>query len=196
MFKRPWVLLLMTPVIFVNCNNNNPTVTILPPAINSQPESQIVRVGSPVTFSVSVTGDPVPTCQWLKQGIPLTGENDTLFTIPAVDYPDSGTYSVVVSNSEGEVSSDMVTLIVYSVTVTPQSDTVSVDSAFAFTASVTGIPGPAYQWRLEGFNVPGATGLTYSKTSATLDDAGTYRLVVTSPVEDVFSDPVTLLVNP
>jgi len=195
MFKRPWVMLLMTSAIFFNCDKN-PTESLSAPAISIQPKSRIVPLGSPASFSVSVTGNPVPTCQWWIAGAPLSGETDSLYTIPAAAFADSGTYSVVVSNSEGTITSDSIILIVYTLTIQPPADTVSVDSSFTLTAAVAGIPDPTYQWRLDGFNILGATDLTYSKDSAALDDAGTYRLIVSSPLEDVFSDPVILIVNP
>lgn len=185
MFNRPWIMLLMTSAIFLNCDKN-PAESLFAPAISIQPKSQIVPLGSLVSFSVSITGNPAPTCQWWKAGTLLSGETDSIYTIPAAAFADSGIYSVVVSNSQGAVTSDSATLIVYTLTVQPTADTVSVDSPFTFTAAVSGIPDPTYQWRLDGFNISGATGLTYGKISATLDDAGTYRLIVSSPLEDVF----------
>jgi hypothetical protein len=196
MFKRPLVMLLMTSALFLNCDNKNPADSLSAPAIMKQPQSPIVLSGSPVSFSVSATGDPAPVFQWWKAGTPLSGQTDSTFTIPGAAFTDSGTYSVVVSNSEGSVRSLAVTLIVYTLTIQPLSDTVFVDSSFTFTAAVAGIPGPTYQWRLDGFDIAGATSLTYSKNSATVDDAGTYRLVVSSAADDVYSDPVPLIVHP
>jgi hypothetical protein len=198
MFKRPWVMLLMASALFLNCDNSNPIDPSSAPKITMQPRSQIVLLGAPASFSVSITGDPAPTFQWYKAGTPLPGETDSLFIIPAVGFADTGTYSVTISNSKGTITSNTITLMVYSLTVTvqPLSDTVSVDSTFTFTASVAGIDAPTFQWRLDGFGIPGATGLAYSKAAATPDDAGTYQLVVTSPLGDVYSEPVILTVKP
>ena len=57
-------------------------------------------------------------------------------------------------------------------------------SAVAFTAGVSGTGAPfqsiAYQWQLNGTNLPGATnGATLSLPSVTLADAGLYRLLIT-----------------
>jgi hypothetical protein len=196
MVKRQWVMLLMTSAIVLNCTNNNPVESLSAPAITIQPKSQIVRSSYPVSFSVSVTGDPAPTFQWYKAGAPLSGETDSIYTIPAVAFSDSGFYSVFASNSQGTIASDSVKLMVYTLTVQPQTDTVSVDSSFTFTATVAGIPDPTYQWRLDGFDIASATSPTYSKTAAALVDAGTYRVIVSSTVGSVFSDPVILIVNP
>jgi hypothetical protein len=196
MYKMPLVILLMTSAIILTCDNNNPIDSHSAPAITWQPRSQIVLLGSPTTFSVSITGDPAPTCQWYKAGAPLSGETDSIYTIPAVAFADSGAYSVVVSNSEGAVTSDSAALVVYTLTVQPLADTVFADSSFSFTAAVSGIPDPTYQWRLNGFDITGATNLTYSKAAATLDDAGTYQLIVFNAADDVYSEPVALVVTP
>jgi hypothetical protein len=196
MFKRPLVMLLMTSALFLNCNNSNPVDSRFAPKITWQPQSQVVLQGNTAAFSVSATGDPAPTFQWQKTGVSLPGETDSIFIIPAAAFADTGTYSVVVSNSQGAVTSASVILVVYTLTIQPQTDTVFVDSPFTFTAAVAGIPGPTYQWRLNGFDIAGATSLTYSKDSATVDDAGMYRLIVSGATNDVYSDPVPLVVNP
>lgn len=40
-----------------------------------------------------------------------------------------------------------------------------------FTAQASGVPEPAYQWRHDEMDIPGATGASYSIPSATYDDA-------------------------
>jgi hypothetical protein len=189
------ILLLISAMVF-SCDNSNPIDSRFAPKISWQPQSQVVLLGNPADFSVSVSGDPAPTFQWNKGGTPLSGGTDSLYTIPAVAFADSGTYSVVASNSQGTVSSDPVSLTVYALTVQPRADTVYVDSSFTFTAVLEGISAPAFQWRLNGFDISGATSLTYSKDAATPDDAGTYQLIVFNAADDVYSEPVTLVVNP
>ncbi|MBN2189115.1 MAG: immunoglobulin domain-containing protein [Chitinispirillaceae bacterium] len=195
MVKKPWLVLIITSAIALYCDKN-PTDSFSAPVITTQPESRIVLLDSSVSFSVYAAGNPAPTFQWYKAGAPLSGETDALYTIPAAAFTDSGTYSVAVSNSEGTVTTDPAVLIVYSLTVQPQADTVSVDSPFTFTAACEGIPNPTCQWRLNGFDIPGATAPTYDKSAATIDDAGSYRLIVTCVLGDLFSEPVTLVVNP
>lgn len=195
MVKRPWVVLLMTSTVLF-CGNNNPFDTSTVPDVTRQPRSQVILQGSQAVFSVSIAGDPAPACQWYRDGVQMPGDTDSVLTIPAVDFSDTGTYWVVLSNPKGTEMSDSATLTVYTLTILPLSDTVSVDSAFSFTATVSGIPNPTYQWRWNGFNISGATSLTYSKAAALLEDAGTYQLIVSGAADDVYSEPVMLVVNP
>jgi len=200
MFKGTGAVLLLTFATFLSCGKNA-TEPPAAPAITTQPQSQIVIAGNPVTFSITATGNPEPSYQWLKNDTILPGKTGAAFTIPAAALADSGIYSVVVSNSQGTVTSDPATLTVCTlpqITLQPVSYTVtqSVDSSFAFTVIATGIPAPTYEWRLNGFPIPGATDSTYTKTNATSNDAGTYRVVVMNPADTVYSDAVTLTVNP
>jgi hypothetical protein len=169
------------------------------PAVTTQPRSQLVHRDSSVTFRVDATGSPVPAYQWLKNDTALPGKTEASCTLDRAAFGDSGIYKVVVSNSEGSVVSDPATLTVYTVTITvqPASDTVPVGSPFTLTAVPQGIPAPIYyQWRQTGFDVPGADSAVYTKVSASTDDAGVYRAVVTCPLGTVYSDSVALTVIP
>jgi hypothetical protein len=66
------------------------------------------------------------------------------------------------------------------VTLPPLGSTNNAGSSFALSASPIGIPPLSYQWQLNGTNLPGATGLTYTNADATIADGGDYTLVVTN----------------
>lgn len=83
------------------------------PTIDSQPESLGVIVGQPAKFSVEAESDPAPTYQWTKGGNAIAGATSATFTIAAAQLSDAGTYSVVVSNASGTVTSRNATLSVY-----------------------------------------------------------------------------------
>lgn len=189
-------MVLVAGVLLAGCGGKKPTEALQAPVILSQPRPQIVKVDASVAFSVSAMGDPAPAFQWMKAGDTLREANDSVYTIPAAVFADSGDYWVVVSNAQGTTVSDTARLNVYSCAVRPAADTVSVGDTISFIASVDGIPSPAYQWVLDGFELPGAIDLTYKKIGATADDAGMYRLIITNPVHEIVSDPVELVVNP
>jgi hypothetical protein len=196
MVRLPCAMVLVAGVLLAGCGGKKPTEALQAPVILSQPRPQIVKVDGIVAFSVSAVGDPAPAFQWMKAGDTLQEEFDSVYTIPAAVFADSGDYWVVVSNAQGTAISDTARLNVYSCAIRPAADTVSLGDTISFTASVHGIPSPAYQWVLDGFDLPGARGLTYTKIGATTDDAGTYRLVITNPVHVIVSDPIELVVNP
>ena len=78
----------------------------------------------------------------------------------------------------------------------PVSQTVNYAAAASFSVAATGIPDPTYQWIKDGTNLIGSTGATVNIPAAALTDAGSYSVVVTTPVGSVTSSPAVLTVNP
>ena len=69
--------------------------------IAGQPQSQVVRSGQSVTFSVSMLGAGPFTYQWRKDGASIPGATLGFLTLPAVSSESSGGYSVVVRDTSG-----------------------------------------------------------------------------------------------
>ena len=82
------------------------------PVITNQPQSITVSEGNQASFSVTATGTPPLSYQWRKNLVNISGATSSTFTIPAVVPGDQGSYSVVVSNSAGSVTSNNATLTV------------------------------------------------------------------------------------
>lgn len=83
------------------------------PTITTQPADASVTAGLSATFSVATTGSPLPTYQWRRNGAAIAGATASSYTTPVLAVGDSGaTYSVVVSNSQGSVTSREATLTV------------------------------------------------------------------------------------
>jgi hypothetical protein len=61
--------------------------------------------GGSVTFSATATGSPAPTYQWQKNGSPIAGATGSGYTIASVSVADVASYTVVVTNSAGSVTS-------------------------------------------------------------------------------------------
>lgn len=72
-----------------------------PPTITVQPANRTVRVGTDVTFGLTVNGTPPLYYQWRRNGSNLAGATSASLTLPGVTSNQVGTYSVVVSNSLG-----------------------------------------------------------------------------------------------
>ena len=68
-----------------------------PPVITTDPISQDVTLGDPVTFRVDTSGSP-PLFQWRRNGVPIPGAIFQAFTIASVTPGDLGTYDVVATN--------------------------------------------------------------------------------------------------
>lgn len=85
-----------------------------PPTITGQPAGGTVYTNMPsFTFTVTASGSPPPTYQWLFNGVPIAGATaSTYFKSGPFSLADAGQYSVIASNSSGVVTSAPATLIV------------------------------------------------------------------------------------
>ena len=83
-----------------------------PPVITAQPQGQTVPAGGTATFSVSATGAGSLAYQWRKNGGSLPGATNAALSLASVSTNDAGSYSVVVSNSGGSVTSSNAQLTV------------------------------------------------------------------------------------
>ena len=177
------------------------------PAITAHPQSRTVNAGQPVTFSVEATSTVTPAYQWLRNNAALAGATSSTFTIGSTSPGDAGTYSVVISNGAGAVTSNGATLTVNTtstpttpvtgpvVTTQPSSQTVAAGANVTFAVGVTGTAPLAYQWRWNGAAISGATAATLQLTSVHVSAAGTYTVMVSNPAGSALSQNATLTVN-
>jgi hypothetical protein len=93
---------------------NNLGVFALPlaPSITSQPQSQTIFVGQNATFTVTAGGSAPLAYQWKFNGLPLAGATNTFYTRTNAQFGDSGTYTVVITNSSATLVSSPALLIV------------------------------------------------------------------------------------
>ena len=184
--------------------SRNATLTVTPavaPAITTQPTNRSVTVGDDATFTVVATGTPL-NYQWRKNGRNISGAHSATYTISSATEADAGSYTVVVTNVAGREVSTAATLTVTPAAVAPQITTqptdqsVTVGGSATFTVTATGAPTPTYQWRKNGRNISGAHSATYTISSATEADAGSYTVVVTNVAGREVSTAATLTVTP
>jgi hypothetical protein len=104
-----------------------PPPVVTAPSIISHPSGLNVTAGASATFSVSANGTS-PSYQWYKDGSAISGATGASHTISNAQASDAGSYSVLVSNSAGSVSSNAATLTVAPppVSITSDLSTVSV----------------------------------------------------------------------
>jgi hypothetical protein len=182
-----------------------------PPTITSQPLSQTATAGSIVSFTVAANGGTPLVYQWQKNGVNLTdgvnvsGSATPTLTLQGISAADAGSYTVIVSNAGGYVTSSAATLVVSgscSTSITTQPQSQSVNAGATVTFSVTAGPGSlTYQWRKNGINlsnggnVSGATTSTLTLANVSSSDAGVYTVYVCGSSCCVLSQPAGLEVN-
>ena len=172
------------------------------PFIVSQPQSQIVGVGSNVTFNVTAYGAAPFVFHWYfngtPQGSPSTGTNVSSYALTNVRPNQAGNYSVLVVNGYGSVLSSNAVLTVNvfppSITAQPTNLLVLMGANPAFGVSVAGIPPFEYQWQFNGINLPNATNAFYSIPSVGADQAGNYSVVITNAAGSATSSNAALTV--
>ena len=77
---------------------------LVPPAIVSQPSSQTVPPGATVNLSASATGNPVPQCQWFRNGAVVFGATNWNLTLSNFQASIEGTYQVLAKNPAGSAA--------------------------------------------------------------------------------------------
>jgi hypothetical protein len=168
------------------------------PAITTQPTSRTICVGTAVSFSVTATG-PGLTYQWRKGGVNISGAVAATLAIPAPVSADDGVYDVVVAGTCGvTATSTGATLIVRTppnISSQPTNTVVCAGLPATMTVSATGTA-LIYQWRKNGFSIPGATNSSYAITSVNSSHAGDYSVAVSGPCPPVLiSSVANLTVN-
>ncbi len=188
----------LTNVIAIAAGDTHSLVLRMdPPRITAQPQNQSVFLGSPATFTVSATGSSPLSFRWRKGGANISGATSSSYTIGSAQTNDAGTYSVVLSNAAGVVTSTNATLTVKVLpflTEQPQSQSVAVGSTVWFQVTAGGSLPLSYQWRKNGTNLPFGFNSTYSISGAQLSHAGNYTVVVTNAYGAVTSAVAVLSV--
>jgi hypothetical protein len=96
---------------FGSQTSSNALLTVnYPPVINAQPVTQAALPGSVVTFSVSAGGTVPLSYQWTFNGSPIAGATNASLVITGVQSNNTGSYSVVVTNAAGSVTSSLASL--------------------------------------------------------------------------------------
>ena len=175
-------------------------LTPTPPAITKQPVSQTVIAGQTATFSVTASGTGPLTYQWFRGGVAIGGAASSSYTTPAATNADSGsTFTVMVTNAVGSVTSTPATLTVTTapvITSPPASQTVVAGQTATFSVTASGTGPLTYQWFKNGVAVGGATSSTYTTPPAVAGDSGSvFTVTVTNAAGTVTSSPATLTVT-
>jgi hypothetical protein len=84
----------------------------LAPAILAQPIGQSIGGGQTLALSVNAIGISAPGYQWIKNGTNIPNATSSSFSVATAYAGDAGTYSVVVANAAGSITSSTVNVTV------------------------------------------------------------------------------------
>src|SRR5205823_3605173 len=134
-----------------------------PPSITTQPISQTVSAGTHVTLRVTVDGTLPLSFRWKLGGASLPGATANDLTLANVQFTNGGSYTVVITNIAGSVTSAPAILTVNSapiITAQPTNQSVIAGSNAAFYMAAIGSSTIAYRWYFNGATLTSATNFT------------------------------------
>ncbi len=163
---------------------------LIPPAILTEPQDQIVTEGAMVTFSVqaqSSYAEPLQF-QWTFRGTNLAGATGSNLVLRAASQAQDGEYRAIVWSKDGTNYTREARLTVLragehpppTISVQPRSQTVLMGGSATFSVTAQSPDPLEFQWRFNGFNLRNRTNDTLQLTAVTLASAGDYTVLVKS----------------
>ena len=145
-------------------NSNAAALSVnTPVTLTTQPANASLVPGAPASFSVVAAGTAPLAYQWRKDGTPLAGGTSASYAIASAQAVDAGSYSVVLTNVVGSVTSPEAMLFVAtpgSITAQPAGLAVNPGVPVSLSVTATGTAPLAYQWRRAGVPLAGGTAAT------------------------------------
>jgi PA14 domain/Immunoglobulin domain/Immunoglobulin I-set domain len=184
---------------FGSATSSSATLSVVAsPVIVTQPANRTVNLGQTAAFSVTATGSGL-SYQWRKNGTAINGATASTYTTPITTASDNGaTFSVVVSNSAGNVTSNnaVLTVVIPPAITTQPANTVVQSGAWAgFSVVASGTAPLNYQWYKNAILIPGATSSTYATPPTVPGDNGAaFTVQVSNAAGNVTSNPAILTV--
>lgn len=180
------------------------TLTVLSPARIVDPPGGVPTTASRLEgvtdffFEVNATGTPPLSYQWFYGEDPiLEGTSPKLSFLPYLTNAHAGAYTVRVTNLYGGQLStpvDLQVLVPITLSLQPRGTNLPAGGTLVLEVGGRGGEPVAYQWRLNGADIPGATNFFYVVPAVTLADAGTYTVVAENAAGAVTSDPAAVRV--
>jgi len=162
------------------------TAPCFTPTITSQPQTQTICEGFPVTFSVT-SSMTTGTYEWRKDGVAITGApNSNVYTIAAVSTADAGIIDCVLRDAcdpatKVTTSASARLTVVSRPTITtdlPASRTICENANDTLRIRATGA-GRTFQWFKDGVAITNARDSNFIINNAGATTGGVYTCVVT-----------------
>jgi hypothetical protein len=175
------------------------------PAIVSPPANQTVMAGDTVTFSVTGSGSPAPAAQWYFGSAEDPNATNATLTITNVSPTNAGGYFVVLTNTHGKATSEVVTLTVTApilastgstgdytnsilgLTTNPPTETVLLNSNIFFSSLSFGPQGELFAMG-EHFMVNGPSQISGSQGETTVGVDALYAINTRTWTTDFIGD--------
>ncbi len=172
----------------------------LPPTLPeiTDPANQTVIEAQDTSFTTLAIGSGPLYYQWYYEGFDLPGETSRTLRLSRVSADQAGSYSVIVSNSVGSVTSQVAVLTVLvppQVLTGPFNQSVALNEPASFGVVASGTEPLSYQWYFGTTLLEGETGPELVIASVGVEDLGEYSVVVSNVAGTMTSPVATLTFN-
>ena len=169
------------------------------PTITAPPQNVAINCGSNAVLNVSATGTGPVGYHWLRNGIPIPGANAAIYAINNAHPTDNATYSVIVSNAFGSLTSSA-TLVVTEpnlpvILTQPQSVTNNVGTTVSLSVTASSCSALSYQWCFGVTPLAGQTNATLTIPNVQLANQGGYLVKVSNAGGTTTSAVAVVTVN-
>jgi hypothetical protein len=172
------------------------------PQVTVQPQGAHLVVGGSHTFTVGASGSEPFSYQWFEGTKEVPNATTASLALSNVTLAQAGNYTVRVTNSVGQATSNVAVLQVSATAVpptiaTPPSGfTAAADTTASLRVVATGTAPFTYTWYHNNEVVPGQTSATLTFSPLQESDAGTYRVEVRNDGGQAESQSVQVTVTP
>jgi alpha-tubulin suppressor-like RCC1 family protein len=172
------------------------------PSVVTPPSAVQVNSGNTVTFAVGAAGTGPINYQWLKNGQPVSGATAAFHSFTASVGDNGSSFSVVVSNSAGSVTSASAQLTVLasaaptavSISTHPSAQVQLPGGSATFAVAASGTGPLSYQWLKDGTAIAGATQPVLLLSGVTSNDMASYSVTVSNTLGSLDSTAASLTV--
>jgi Concanavalin A-like lectin/glucanases superfamily len=171
-----------------------------PPLIFTQPAAASFNSGQTASFNVLADGAYPLSYKWFNGTSPINNATNSTYSFICADSDNGASYSVVITNVFGSVtSSPAILTVLASLQIDAPLTSIirNVGSSAAFEIVAEGAPPITYKWHNgDGSIIAGATNNVLWLTNVQLSaDGSTYYVSVINPQTSIDSDPATLNVQ-
>ena len=179
-------------------NSAGTSAPSLPAGDETHPQGDLVEAGQSVTFHAGVEGAAPVRYQWRFLDFAISGETNEWLTLANVQFPDEGSYSVVITDAAGRTVSNPAWLYVIAppfLVEQPAGFTGLFGTVASLRVVADALLPLSYQWRKNGVPLPGADQPRLPFGSLSLADQGDYDVLVSNSIGSVTSRVARLVVN-
>jgi len=179
-------------------SNNIPLTVKSAPSITSQPSTLTKCENQSALFDLQSTGTAPLNYQWYKGASSITGATSSSYLISPISTNDAANYKCIVTNSCGNVTSDVVSLTVntnVSISSQSNSQTICEGTSPTLTISTSGTTPITYQWYDENGAITGKVTNSLNFTSIGTSDEGNYYCIATNTCATATSSTIALSVD-